>query len=176
MNSGHVWTLAYVDNEWYYIDPTWIDDDESIEALKNKDYQASSMVSSWYMIPVGDTTSSYSIQRRVDFTMQNSIPKRDRVSRMSILEKTQPEDDEEGYNEEERDRDEERLGSILDDERVDVPETGLFTSNDSFAMVSITLVAFVSIVSATLLVWIVCNRIINKNSVRNFNSNRFTRK
>ena len=84
MNAAHEWVLVYANNDWYYIDPTWIDDTDSIEALKEKDFQGSADLAGWYMIPANDTFTNYASQRRVDFSMHNSIPVEERVSKLLV--------------------------------------------------------------------------------------------
>ena len=163
MNSAHAWTIVYTDGNWYYIDPTWIDDNDSIEALKNKNYESSSSISLWYMIPANDTSSPYNTQRRSDFTMQNSIPIEYRVSKMSILDEILPND--ENIDEEDND---ETSNSSSENETIKVPDTGLFTSNNSFATGSIILIIIITIASIIILLITIINRIIRKNKINNF--------
>lgn len=163
MNSAHAWTIVYTDGSWYYIDPTWIDDNDSIEALKNKNYESSSSISLWYMIPTNDTSSPYNTQRRSDFTMQNSIPIEYRVSKMSILDEILP--NSENIDEEGNDG---TSNSSSENETMKVPDTGLFTSNNSFATRSIILIIIMTITSIIILLITIINRIIRKNKINNF--------
>ncbi len=163
MNTGHAWTAVYVNDNWYYIDPTWIDDDDSIEALKSKNYQSSAMVSSWYMIPINDPSSSYSTQRKPDFTMQDNIPIEYRVSKISILNEILP-NNEESNEESNEENNNETLNPPSENDDIKAPSTGLFTSDNSFATVSI----FATRLSIILLLTAMTNRIIRKIKIKNF--------
>ena len=163
MNSGHAWTAVYINDNWYYIDPTWIDDNDSIEALKSKNYQSSAMVSSWYMIPINDPSSSYSTQRKPYFTMQDNIPIEYRVSKISILNEILPNNEE--SNEENNN---ETLNPPSENDDIKVPDTGLFTSDNSFATISIVLIIFATSLSIILLLIAITNRTIRKIKVNNF--------
>lgn len=163
MNSAHAWTAVYINDNWYYIDPTWIDDNDSIEALKSKNYQSSAKVSSWYMIPINDPSSSYSTQRKPDFTMQDNIPIEYRVSKISILNEILPNNEE--SNEENNN---ETLNPPSENDGIKAPDTGLFTSDNSFATVSIVLIIFATSLSIVLLLIAITNRTIRKIKVNNF--------
>ena len=163
MNTGHAWTAVYVNDNWYYIDPTWIDDDDSIEALKSKNYQSSAMVSSWYMIPINDPSSSYSTQRKPDFTMQDNIPIEYRVSKISILNEILS-NNEESNEESNEENNNETLNPPSEYDDIKAPSTGLFTSDNSFATVSI----FATSLSIILLLIAMTNRIIRKIKIKNF--------
>lgn len=127
-NWAHAWDIVYTNNEWFYIDPTWIDTDDAIKALDDNDLESSASLSYWYMIPV-DSDSHYTTERIADFTMQNSIPISDRVSKISILD------------------------SIINDEtKLQVPDTGFFTGSMNGTTIALSVGAVVLGVGAVYII------------------------
>ena len=78
-NSTHTWIVVFLNNRWYFIDPTWLDSD-SIETSQKL------MQSPYYMVPVDEITE-FSFDHFFDFSVYNLIPLEERVSHMSILDR-----------------------------------------------------------------------------------------
>ncbi|MDO4747247.1 MAG: transglutaminase-like domain-containing protein [Candidatus Saccharibacteria bacterium] len=161
MHSGHAWTIAYIDDNWYYIDPTWIDDDESINALKTKDYQSSQMVLSWYMIPANDASSLYATERKPDFTMYNSIPIEYRTSKLSILDKKQEENEQQKESQE-------AIEPPINNNAIKVPDTGVFTPKKGFTIIGTILYIITTIIAIIFLITKMIRRIFKKHKSNSF--------
>lgn len=79
--TTHGWVIAYINNEWYGIDPTWIDEDgKTFDDIEDNE--------EFYMIKLSDTNSNFAQTHYSYFTLYDSIPINNRVSKMSIINNT----------------------------------------------------------------------------------------
>lgn len=75
-NSTHAWVIVYINNKWYGIDPTWIDEPKKI-------FKNISKNNLYYMIDLSKKNNTFSIEHYPNLTLYNKIPKNNRVSKMS---------------------------------------------------------------------------------------------
>ena len=79
-NSTHAWVIVYINNKWYGIDPTWIDDPKKV-------FKNISKNNLYYMIDLSKKSNTFSIEHYPNLTLYNKIPKNNRVSKMPIINK-----------------------------------------------------------------------------------------
>lgn len=79
-NSTHAWVIVYINNKWYGIDPTWIDEPKKI-------FKNISKNNLYYMIDLSKKSNTFSIEHYPNLTLYNKISKNNRVSKMSIINK-----------------------------------------------------------------------------------------
>lgn len=79
-NSTHAWVIVYINNKWYGIDPTWIDEPKKV-------FKNISKNNLYYMIDLSKKSNTFSIEHYPNLTLYNKIPKNNRVSKMSIINK-----------------------------------------------------------------------------------------
>lgn len=94
---GHAWNVVYTDGAWYYIDPTWLDDEKSIATLRNGNLDTptdntsdNEEYANWLQNPLKyymqDINNPYfNSQHQPEFTTFELIPESERVSKMSII-------------------------------------------------------------------------------------------
>lgn len=75
---SHAWVILYIDNEWYGIDPTWIDE-------KNKVFNEIPKDNPNYMVKLSDKDKPFYYQHFPSFTFYDKIPIKDRTSKISII-------------------------------------------------------------------------------------------
>ena len=168
---GHAWDIVYTNNAWYNIDPTWLDNEDSITALKqvglgptpdltSEDEEYNLWLSDplkYYMQDINNPF--FNNEHQSQFTSYDLIPLSERVSKMSII-PTDDEDSNENKNE--------TSNPLSEDESIKAPNTGLFTSDNSFATVSIILIISATGLSTIFLLITITNRTIRKIKVNNF--------
>lgn len=115
-NIAHAWVIVYIDGEWYGIDPTWIDRKGQIFSEIPKGNEN-------YMISLNDLDSSFSKEHYDTFTLYDSIPLSERISKMSIVEditkaETEKDKEEDKNNDESIENKEEE--KIEDDTKEDI--------------------------------------------------------
>ena len=168
---GHAWDIVYTNGSYYTIDPTWLDNEDSITALKqvglgstpdltSEDEEYNLWLSDplkYYMQDINNPFFNNGHQSQ--FTSYDLIPLSERVSKMSII-PTDDEDSNENKNE--------TSNPLSEDESIKAPDTGLFTSDNSFATVSIILIISATGLSTIFLLITITNRIIRKIKVNNF--------
>lgn len=79
-NSTHAWVIVYINNKWYGIDPTWIDEPKKV-------FKNISKNNLYYMIDLSKKSNTFSIEHYPNLTLYNKIPKNNRVSKMPIINK-----------------------------------------------------------------------------------------
>lgn len=79
-NSTHAWVIVYINNKWYGIDPTWIDEPKKV-------FKNISKNNLYYMIDLSKKSNTFSIEHYPNLTLYNKILKNNRVSKMSIINK-----------------------------------------------------------------------------------------
>ena len=166
---GHAWNIVYTNGSYYTIDPTWLDNEDSITALKQVGLGSTPDLTSEdeeYNLWLSDPLKYYmqdinnpffNNEHQSQFTSYDLIPPSERVSKMSII-PTDDKDSNENKNE--------TSNPLSEDESIKAPNTGLFTSDNSFATASNALIIFATSLSTIFLLIAMTNRIIRKIKIK----------